>query len=55
MIIGYLAVCFAWIAVNYLMALFFFLLFVTFSMAGWVLIQIQKAGKLIRKPNGMVP
>ena len=53
--IGYITVCLAYVAVNYLMALFWFLLAVTLALAALVAMGIKAAGRAIRKPNGMVP
>lgn len=51
----YFTLVFAYIAVNYLMALFFVLLAVTLMLGALVLIAIKTAGRAIRKPNGLVP
>lgn len=54
MIITFFALTFAWIAIH-LVTLFWVLLGLTLALCALVLIAIKAAGRLIRKPNGMVP
>lgn len=53
--IAYFTIVLAYIAVNYLQALFWVLLGLTLALGALVLIGIKAAGRAIRKPNGLVP
>lgn len=53
--IGYSLVIFAFVVVNYLQALFYFLLFMTLALGGALFLLAAKARRFIRKPNGLVP
>lgn len=53
--VGYLAIVFAWVAINVLHGLFWLSLVVTLILAVIVLDLAMKARAIIRKPNGLVP